>query len=201
MDPMDKSVRVMVIERKYIYLAAIIRCSRNNLYMRKLPGSLVFLQLILIQGVLHAQSAGKSGTEGSGTYYRIQDAYFIENDSTIVLKNWTDQGMNMFFKPVRDSLIISIDIGGADKIFFMGMAVTMDNPGFITTSSQSDFYHWIFVSHIKEGMHNAYIHKEYIDGSLEKMGKKHYFINIAFTDQTEFQLYGYELKPQPQNKK
>jgi hypothetical protein len=52
----------------------------------------------------------------------------------------------------------------------------------------------MFVSRIKEGIRNAYIMKEYVEGSLEKLGKRTYFINIAFADQTEFQLYGYEFK-------
>jgi hypothetical protein len=126
--------------------------------------------------------------------YRIDDAFYIQEDSSTVLKNWTDQGMNIILKPVKDSLIISIEIGGPDKIFFMGMAVKMDNPGFVTASTDVEFYHWMFVSRIKEGIRNAYIMKEYVDGSFEKLGKRTYFINIAFADQTEFQLYGYELR-------
>jgi hypothetical protein len=58
----------------------------------------------------------------------------------------------------------------------------------------------MFASHIKEGIRNAYIHKEYVEGSLEKFGRKTYFINIVFTDQTEFQLYGYEINPKAHDK-
>ncbi|MBI5008649.1 MAG: hypothetical protein HZB98_03145 [Bacteroidia bacterium] len=128
------------------------------------------------------------------TSFRIDDAFYIQDDSSTVLRNWTEQEMNINFKTVKDSLMISIDIGGRDKIFFMGMAEKMDNPGFVTASTDVEFYHWMFVSRIKEGIRNAYIMKEYVEGSLEKLGKKTYFINIAFADQTEFQLYGYELK-------
>ncbi|GEM_PF-5483154 len=126
-------------------------------------------------------------------YYRIDDAFYIQDDSSTVLKNWTEKQMNINFSTVKDSLIISIDIGGRDKVFFMGMAEKMDNPGFVTVSTDVEFYHWMFVSRIKEGIRNAYIMKEYVEGSLEKLGRKTYFINIAFADQTEFQLYGYEI--------
>lgn len=126
--------------------------------------------------------------------FRIDDAFYIQDDSSTVLRNWTEQEMNINFKTVKDSLMISIDIGGRDKIFFMGMAEKMDNPGFVTASTDVEFYHWMFVSRIKQGIRNAYLMKEYVEGSLEKLGKKTYFINIAFADQTEFQLYGYELK-------
>lgn len=148
--------------------------------------------LLLNPGFLHAQSE-KFGGSANSKYYKIDNAFYLQDDSSTVLKNWTDQGLNVLFKPVKDSLIISINIGGTDKVFFMGMAVTMDNPGFITTSTEAEFYHWMFVSHIKEGIRNAYILKEYVEGSLEKLGKKTYFINIAFADQTELQFYGYEL--------
>lgn len=127
-------------------------------------------------------------------YYRIDDAFYIREDSSTVLNNWTEKKMNINFKTLKDSLMISIDIGGRDKIFFMGMAEKMDNPGFVTTSTDVEFFHWMFVSRIKEGIRNAYIMKEYVEGSLEKLGKRTYFINIAFADQTEFQLYGYEFK-------
>jgi len=168
--------------------------------MKKLLLRNILILLGFIPYILAGQGT-QMGTSEEFNYYLIEDAYFIQNDSSTVLKNWTDQGMHMLFMPVRDSIIISIDIGGRDKVFFMGMAVKMDNPGFITTSSQAEFFHWIFVSHIKEGIRNAYIHKEYIEGSQEKLGKKSYFINVAFADQTEFQLYGYELKPKAPDKK
>lgn len=134
-------------------------------------------------------------TSKSFSYYHISEAYYFNNDSTTALTNWVSQGTNMLFLPVRDSLIISIDIGGRDKVFFMGMATTIENPGFETSRRDVAFYHWIFTSHIKEGIRNAYISKEYISGSLEKLGKQHYLIKIVFTDQTEFQFISYELKP------
>ncbi len=149
--------------------------------------------LILIPAVLQGQAGNVSGSDNS-SYYKIDDAFYLQDDSSTVLKNWTDQGLNILFKPVKDSLVITIDIGGKEKVFFMGMAVKMDNPGFLTTSSEAEFYHWMFVSHIKEGIRNAYIMKEYVEGSFEKLGKKIYFINIAFADQTEFQFYGSELR-------
>jgi len=147
---------------------------------------------MMMPAVLEGQARNVAASENS-RYYKIDNAFYLQGDSSTVLKNWTDKGMNVLFKPVKDSLIISIDIGGKEKVFFMGMAVTMDNPGFITTSNEAEFYHWMFVSHIKEGIRNAYILKEYVEGSLEKLGEKTYFINITFADQTEFQFYGYEL--------
>ena len=122
--------------------------------------------------------------------YKILKAYYSEGDSTANLSGWVEKGLNVHFVPVRDSMIISIDIGGKDKVFFMGMAVKMENPGFITTSSSAEFYHWIFISHLKENVRNAYVMREYIEGSLEKTGKKNYFIQVALSDQSEFQFYG-----------
>lgn len=129
------------------------------------------------------------------SYYHISEAYYVENDSTVALNNWIEQGANILFLPVTDSMLISIDIGGRDKLFFMGMAVTIENPGFETNRKDAEFYHWTFVSHIKEGLKNAYILKEYITGSLEKKGRKDYVINIVFFDQTELLFNAYELKP------
>lgn len=160
--------------------------------MRKIFFINTLILLIIVPAVAEGQSGDVNNSVNSG-YYKIDDAFYLEGDSSTTLKNWTDQGMNILFKPQKDSVIISIDIGGKEKIFFMGMAVLMDNPGFITASTDVEFYHWIFVSHIKEGIRNAYIMKEYVEGSFEKLGKKIYFINITFTDQTELQLYGYEL--------
>ncbi|HOW39472.1 MAG TPA: hypothetical protein PL123_02935 [Bacteroidales bacterium] len=122
--------------------------------------------------------------------YKIQKAYYSEGDSTTSLTDWVEKGLNVHFVPARDSMIISVDIGGRDKVFFMGMAVKMDNPGFITTSSTAEFYHWIFISHFKESVRNAYVMREYIEGSLEKTGRKNYFIQVALSDQSEFQFYG-----------
>lgn len=165
--------------------------------MKKFLIKSILILLGLMPFILKGQGTVTTAIETTGEYkyYRIEDAFYMQDDSSTVLKNWTDKGMEMLFKSGTDSLVITIDIGGRDKIFFVGMAVKMDNPGFVTTSTEAEFYHWIFVSHIKEGIRNAYILKEYVEGSLEKLGKKHYFINIAFADQTEFQLYGYELQP------
>jgi hypothetical protein len=168
--------------------------------MRKIFLISLIITLNLMPLVLKGQGMNALASE-STKIYRIDDAFYIHEDSSTVLKNWTEKGMNINFKPVNDSMIISIDIGGTDKIFFMGMAVKMDNPGFVTASTDVEFFHWMFVSRIKEGIRNGYILKEYVDGSLEKLGKKTYFINITFADQTEFQFYGYELKRNNQGPK
>lgn len=161
--------------------------------MKKFLPLCVIITLMLMSAVLQGQGMNVKLSDKT-TSFRIDDAFYIQDDSSTVLRNWTEQEMNINFKAVKDSIIISIDIGGRDKIFFMGMAEKMDNPGFVTASTDVEFYHWMFVSRIKQGIRNAYLMKEYVEGSLEKLGKKTYFINIAFADQTEFQLYGYELK-------
>jgi hypothetical protein len=161
--------------------------------MKKLLPLYMTVALMLMPIVIKGQGMNAAMLDKT-TSFRIDDAFYIQDDSSTVLKNWTEKEMNINFKTVKDSLIISIDIGGQDKIFFMGMAEKMDNPGFVTASTDVEFYHWMFASRIKEGIRNAYIMKEYVEGSLEKIGKKTYFINIAFADQTEFQLYGYEFK-------
>ncbi|MBK9389621.1 MAG: hypothetical protein IPN68_05285 [Bacteroidetes bacterium] len=163
--------------------------------------NLSILLLSLLPHILINAQVAAVETSGNSRNYRIDDAFYIQDDSSTVLKNWTEQEMNIIFKPVKDSLIISIHIGGSDKVFFMGMAVKTDNPGFVTASLDVEFFHWMFVSRIKEGIRNAYIMKEYVDGSLEKLGKRTYFINIAFADQTEFQFYGYELNLKKQGPK
>ena len=144
---------------------------------------------------------GQSGGTKKLACYMIKEAHYIHNDSSVLLNEWTDMGMHILFAPANDSLIVSIDIGGQDNICFMGMATAIANPGFIASSSTAEFYHWIFVSHIKEGLRNAYIHKEYVDQSFEKLGRRLYFINILFTDNTEFQFYGHEISPDNQNKR
>jgi hypothetical protein len=134
------------------------------------------------------------------SYYQVSEAQYIMNDTTTSLDNWTRKGMNMLFVPVRDSLIITIDIGGRDKVFFMGMGVRIENPGFESLGKDAEFYHWIFTSHIKEGLRNAFISKEYIQGSLEKSGRRDYLIHILFFDKTEFLFYASELKPKTGSK-
>ena len=153
----------------------------------------ILILLSLIPFNLKGQAPAEK--QGNFSYYQISEAQYIVNDSTTSLDNWITKGMNILFVPVRDSLIITIDIGGRDKVFFMGMGVRIENPGFETLSNNAEFYHWIFTSHIKEGIRNAFISKEYIKGSLEKSGRKEYLIHILFFDKSEFLLYGSELKP------
>jgi len=153
--------------------------------------TIVFLSFIPF--VLDGQAQADS--ERNHTYYQISEAQYIVNDSTTSLDNWIEKGMNILFVPVRDSLIISIDIGGRDKVFFMGMAVRIENPGFDNQNRNAEFYHWIFTSHIKEGIRNAFILKEYINGTLEKYGRKGYLIQIHFFDKSEFMFYASELSP------
>ena len=133
---------------------------------------------------------GQGNTTENSSYFKINNAFYIDDDNATSLDNWIEQGLHVLFASINDSLTVSIDIGGHDKVYFMGMAIAIDNPGFIEPNSRSEFYHWIFISHIKEGLHDAYIHKEYVDDSLEKFGHELYFINILFPDQTEFQFYG-----------
>lgn len=157
----------------------------------------ILILLCFIPLILKGQAAGVPA--GILSYYQISEAQYIVNDSTKSLNNWIDKGMNMLFVPVRDSLVITIDIGGRDKVFFMGMAVRIENPGFETLGKNAEFYHWIFTSHIKEGIRNAFISKEYILGSFEKSGRKEFLIHILFFDKSEFLFYASELKPKVQD--
>ena len=159
--------------------------------------SKALILLSLIPFFLNGQSQQDSA--GNSSYYRISEAYYFENDSTTVLDNWIEQGTRMRFIPVKDSIIISIDIGSDNKVFFAGMAVGIKNPGFKSGREDTEFYHWTFISHIKEGIRDAYISKEYIEGSLEKLGRKYYTIHIAFPDQTEFLFYANEPKSRLRN--
>jgi len=157
----------------------------------------IIIILSFVPFILKGQAPAKPA--GNLSYYQISEAQYIVNDTTTSLDNWISKGMNMLFVPVRDSLIITIDIGGRDKVFFMGMGVRIENPGFETLGNEAEFYHWIFTSHIKEGIRNAFISKEYIKGSLEKSGRKDYLIHILFFDKTEFLFYASELKPKVQD--
>ena len=168
--------------------------------MRKFFVILFSISILLAPCSMSGQSQVLRNFEKTG-YFLIDDAIYIQDDDAISLDDWIEEGLHILFERVNDSLIISIDIGGRDKIYFMGMAKAINNPGFIASNLQAEFYHWIFISRIKEGLHNAYIHKEYVDESLEELGYKLYFINIIFTDETEFQFYGYELEPDDQGKR
>ena len=163
-----------------------------KLIMRKLFVIIFSFSILLIPCSMSGQSQVRNSVKTG--YFLIDDAIYIQDDDATLLDDWIEEGLHILFESVNDSLIISIDIGGRDKIYFLGMAKAIDNPGFIASNSQAEFYHWIFISRIKEGLHNAYIHKEYVEESLEELGYKLYFINIIFTDQTEFQFYGYELE-------
>ena len=154
-----------------------------------------FNALLAICSISEQQDQRTGNSEKTG-YFLISAALYIQDDDVIELDDWIEQGLHVLFTLVNDSLIVSIDIGGRDKIYFMGMAIPIDNPGFIASNSQSEFYHWIFISRIKERLYDAYIHKEYVNESLEKLGYMLYFINILFPDQTEFQFFGYDLDEQ-----
>jgi len=162
--------------------------------MRKFFIVCISFLILLSPCSINGQSRATASFEKAG-YFLIDDAFYIQDDDFVSLDNWIELGLHVLFESANDSLMISIDIGGRDNVYFMGMAVAIDNPGFIESGAQAEFYHWIFVSHIKERIHDAYIHKEYIDESFEKLGYRLYFINILFADQTEFQFYGYELNP------
>ena len=165
--------------------------------MRNFLVTLFLFSVLLAPRSVSGQAIETASYE-KAVYLLIDDAIYVYDDDAILLDDWIEEGLHILFEQVNDSLMISIDIGGRDKIYFMGMAVAIDNPGFIASNSQAEFYHWIFISHLKEGINNAYIHKEYVDESLEKLGHKLYFINILFPDNTEFQFCGYELKPESQ---
>ena len=168
--------------------------------MRKFFVILFSFFIFLAPCSMSGQSQVLRNSDKTG-YFLIDDAIYIQDDDATSLDDWIEEGLHVLFEIVNDSLIVSIDIGGRDKIYFMGIAKAIDNPGFIASNSQAEFYHWIFISRIKEGLHNAYIHKEYVDKSLEELGYKLYFINIIFTDQTEFQFYGYALESENQRRR
>jgi len=154
---------------------------------------ILFLSFVLIAPhYINGQSKETRNADQTG-YFLIDDAFYIYEDNEIALDDWVEHGLHVLFATSDDTLTISIDIGGRDNVYFLGIATAIDNPGFIVSGLQAEFYHWIFVSHIKEGVNNAYIHKEYVEESLEKLGRMLYFINILFSDQTEFQFYGYEV--------
>ena len=152
-----------------------------------------FFVIFFAFSILSAPYINGQGNSERVVYFLIDKGLYIEDDNAMSLDEWIEQGLHVSFESANDSLMISIGIGGRDKIYFLGMGTAIDNPRFIASNSQSEFYHWIFISRIKEGMHDAYIHKEYVDESLEELGYELYFINILFADDTEFQFYGYEF--------
>lgn len=124
-----------------------------------------------------------------GDLYRITEVYYIQNDTSIFFSEVVDTATDVvFMKYKNDSTIISIN-RGFDNVYFLGYTTTMDNPGFNTSSEDAEYYHWNFTSHVKKGIRNADILKEYVTSSLENRGLKYYFIDVVFSDNTEYQFY------------
>lgn len=128
----------------------------------------------------------------SADLYLITEAYFIKNDSTYnINKEFIDQPSGIMFVPFKDSIIISIDHGGLDKVQYLGYGKKIENPGFDVTRTDSEFFFWSYGVHNVVERQKAYILKEYITGSLEERGRKYFYFNIQFSDGSQYQFYTY----------
>lgn len=95
------------------------------------------------------------------------------------------------FVPFKDSIIISIDHGGLDKVQYLGYGKKIENPGFEVTRNDSEFYFWLYVEPKVAEKQKAFILKEYVTGSLEQRGRKIFYFNIQFSDGSQYQFYTY----------
>lgn len=152
---------------------------------------LVFLTLNLI-----SYGQVSIDTIPSGDLYLITEAYYIKDDSTYnINREFIDQPSGLMFIPFNDSIIISIDHGGIDKVQYLGYGKEIKNPGFIVSRTDSDFYYWSFIESKVPSRQKAYILKEYVTGSLEQRGRKYFYFNIQFWDGSEYQFYTYLIDP------
>lgn len=127
----------------------------------------------------------------NGEYYPITEAYFIKNDTTYnINEEFIDQPSGIIFIPENDSsIIIGINHGSTEKTAYLGHGKKIINPGFLNTTENSEFYSWLYFTHGATESKLAYIHKEYVEGSLEKRGRKYFYFGIHFSDNSEYQFY------------
>jgi hypothetical protein len=119
----------------------------------------IFLLLSLLPAILLAQPTYTTFLNSS--YCRITEAYYIRNDSSVIVKDYVDTSSGILFMPVKkDSIIISIDRGGIDKVYFLGHAIRISNPGIDTNREGGEFYYWKFATYVFEGTDHAYVFKE-----------------------------------------
>ena len=129
-------------------------------------------------------------------FYRITEAYFTMDDTTLILKEtFVDQpsAIIIITMPKDSSIVISID-HGKDKVIFLGYATEIENHiDFEVTGEDPKFYHWLYAEHDVEDTQEALIFKEYITGSIEKKGSKYFFFDFVFKKGFEMQFYGYKV--------
>lgn len=75
---------------------------------------------------------------------------------------------------------------------YLGSAKKIANPGFKTMRDDAEFYSWLYVTHGNKEKKDAYIDKEYVTRSLEEKGKRYYYFNIVFPDNSQYQFYAYK---------
>lgn len=147
--------------------------------------------LLLSPGII-SFGQGLNDTIPSGDLYLITEAYYIKDDSTYnINKEFIDQPSGLMFIPFKDSIIISIDHGGIDKVQYLGYGKKIENPGFTVSRTDSEFYFWLYVEPKVPSKQKAYILKEYVTGSLEQRGRKYFYFNIQFSDGSQYQFYTY----------
>ena len=127
----------------------------------------IFL-FITIQLGLYGQ-ATKDAIPINGELFVITEAYFIRNDSTFNIdEEFIEQPSGILFVPENDSsVIIGINHISSKETDYLGHGKKITNPGFTNTTKDSEFYSWLYFTHGETESKNAFIHKEYVSGSLE----------------------------------
>ena len=124
---------------------------------------IIIVILCVCSSVLNAQTL--QDTLSYIEFYRITEAYFTMDDTTLTLKEtFVDQpsAILIITMPSDSSIIISID-HGKDKVIYLGYATEIENPiNFEVTGEDPKFYHWLYGEHDVEETQEAVIFKEYI---------------------------------------
>ena len=152
----------------------------------------IIIFLLSLSVLVNGQNA-KETTSPKDDYFVFTEAYYIKNGTASdVKKEFVDGRSGILFMTLEDSsLIISLHVGSIDSVKYLGSAKTIANPGFKTMRDDAEFYSWLYITHRDKEKKEAYIDKEYVTGSLEEKGKRYYYFNIVFPDNSQYQFYAY----------
>ncbi|HPT21806.1 MAG TPA: hypothetical protein PLR88_07660 [Bacteroidales bacterium] len=155
--------------------------------------AIIFLIFLTASVFINGQNI-KESNSSNGDYFVITEAYYIKNGTASdVNKEFADGRSGIMFMTSKDnSVVISLHVGSIDSVKYLGSAKKIANPGFKTMRDDAEFYSWLYVTHGNKEKKDAYIDKEYVTGSLEEKGKKYYYFNIVFSDNSQYQFYAYE---------
>ena len=155
---------------------------------------IIFLIFLTISVFVNGQNI-KETTSSKDNYFVFTEAYYIKNgNASDVNKEFVDGRSGIMFMTLKDnSVAISLHVGSIDSVMYLGSAKKIANPGFNTMRDDAEFYSWLYATHKNLEKREAYIDKEYVTGSLEEKGKRYYYFNIVFKDNSQYQFYAYRI--------